>query len=99
MAGHEDRAAVMITAPVIDELGRPPSGEDRTSRVPLFLELPGRPGRLAGLPVCAGPLVQPLAILATEESLGSAMYPSRDIDMSSTDEDICSSPFFAARLP
>jgi hypothetical protein len=33
----------MITAPVIHELGRPPSGEDRTSRLPFVLKLPGRP--------------------------------------------------------
>jgi hypothetical protein len=65
----------MITAPVIHELGRPPPGEDRTGRVPFVLELPGRPGRLAGLPVRVGPLVQPLAILATEEIVGVSDVP------------------------
>ena len=71
----------MITTPVIHELGRPPSGEDRTRGVPLILEFRCRPGRLAGFAVRIGPLVQPLAILAAEEIVGVAMYPSRDIDM------------------
>jgi hypothetical protein len=66
---------------VIHELGRPPSGDDSTGRVQLIHHLPGRPVRLAGLPVRSEPLVQPVAILATEEIVGSAMYPSSDIDM------------------
>ena len=77
MAGHEDRDTpiVVISAPVIHELGGPPSGEDRTRRVPFVLELPGRPGRTAGLPVRVGPLVQPLAILAAEEIVGVGDVP------------------------
>src|SRR3712207_7554063 len=47
----------------------------RSRRVPFVLELPGRPGRLAGLPVRVGPLVQPLAILAAEEIVGVGDVP------------------------
>jgi hypothetical protein len=65
----------MITTPVIHELGSPPTREDRTGRVPFVLELPGRTGRLAGLPVRVGPLVQPLAILAAEEIVGVGDVP------------------------
>src|SRR5918997_1633659 len=72
---HEDGGTVVVPAPVILEFGRPPSGEDRTRRVPFVLELPGRPGRLAGLPVRVGPLVQPLAILAAEEIVGVGDVP------------------------
>ena len=75
MTGHEDRETAMVTAPVIHEFRSPPSREDRAGRVPFVLELPGRPGRLAGLPVRVGPLVQPLAIVATEEIVGIGDVP------------------------
>jgi hypothetical protein len=65
----------MITAPVIHELGSPPPREDRTGRVPFALEFPDRPGRLAGLPVRVGPLVQPLAIVAAEKIVGVGDIP------------------------
>jgi hypothetical protein len=65
----------MITAPVIHELGSPPPRDDRTGRAPLVSELRGRPGQLAGLPVRVGPLVQPLAIVATEEVVGVGDVP------------------------
>jgi hypothetical protein len=67
VAGHEDRETGMITAPVIHELRRPPPSEDRPGGVPFVLELPSRTGRVAGLLVRRGPLVQPLAVLAAEE--------------------------------
>ena len=65
----------MITAPVIHELGSPPTHEDRAGRVQFVLELPGRPGRLDGLPVRVGPLVQPVAIVAAEEIVGVGDVP------------------------
>jgi hypothetical protein len=40
----------MVTAPVIHELGSPPSREDNTGRVPFVFKDSGRPGQLAGLP-------------------------------------------------
>jgi hypothetical protein len=60
----------MVTAPVIHELGSPPSRDDSAARVPFVVELPDRLGRLAGLADRVGPLVQPLAVLATEEIVG-----------------------------
>jgi hypothetical protein len=44
---HEDWETVMVTAPVIHELGSPPSREDSTGRVPFIFKLSGR---LDGLP-------------------------------------------------
>src|SRR4051794_11719836 len=43
VTGYEDRDAVVVTAPVIHELGRPPPCEDGTGGVPLGFELCGRP--------------------------------------------------------
>jgi hypothetical protein len=46
----------MVTAPVIHELGSPPSREDSTGRVPFIFKLSGR---LDGLPARSEPIVQP----------------------------------------
>jgi hypothetical protein len=44
MARHEDRdAAVVVTAPVVDDLGGPPTREHRAGGVDLVDELSGRP--------------------------------------------------------
>src|SRR5215217_1861516 len=62
---HEDRNTVMITAPVIDELGSPPSHEDRAGRVEVVYQLSGRPGRPEELPLRSDePIVQPVAFVA-----------------------------------
>src|SRR5262249_48572782 len=62
---HEDRHAVMVTTPVIDELGEPPTHQYRTGRVDLVYQLSGRPGRPEELPVRTDePIVQPLAGVA-----------------------------------
>ncbi len=81
----------MITAPVIHELGSPPSREDRPAGVQFVDQLADRSGQLGVLPARSEPIVQPVIIVAAEESLGSAMYPSSDIDMSSTDADTSTS--------
>ena len=65
----------MITAPVIHELGSPPTHEDSTGRVPFVEELSGRPGRPGELPARSEPLVQPVAILAAEEIVGVGDVP------------------------
>jgi hypothetical protein len=65
----------MVTAPVIHELGSPPSREDSTGRVPFVFKFSGRPGRLDGLPARSEPMVQPLTILATEEIVGIGDVP------------------------
>lgn len=73
VTGHEDRdtSAVMITAPVVDELGSPPSHEDRAGRVHFVEQCSGRSGRPEELPVWSeGPLVQPVAIIATAVVVG-----------------------------
>ena len=75
MAGHHDRDAVVITAPMIDELGGPPSNEDRAGRVVLVDQLSGRPGRRVGLAVRAEPFVQPVAIVAAEAIVGVGDEP------------------------
>ena len=55
----------MITAPVIDELGSPPSHEDRAGRVPFVYQLSGRSGRPEELPLRSDePIVQPVAFVA-----------------------------------
>ena len=56
MTDHEDWETVMVTAPVIHELGSPPSREDSTGRVPFIFKLSGR---LDGLPARSEPIVQP----------------------------------------
>jgi hypothetical protein len=38
-------------------------------------KLPGRPGRLSGLPAQGEPMVQPLAIVAAEEIIGIGDVP------------------------
>src|SRR3954469_15848123 len=43
VTGYEDRGTVVVTAPVIHELGGPPPCEDGTGGVPLGFELSGRP--------------------------------------------------------
>jgi len=72
----------MRAAPVIDELGSPPSHQDRTGRVQLVDQLSGRPEEL---PVRSdAPVVQPFAAVSqapAELIVGPAMYPSSDIDM------------------
>ena len=60
----------MITAPVIHELGSPPSREDRPGRVQFVDQLFGRPGRLDPLPARSEPIVQSVAIVAAEEIVG-----------------------------
>lgn len=75
MAGHEDRDAVVITAPVIDELGGTPTHEDRAGRVVFVYQLSGRPGRPVGLPVRSEPIVQPVAIVAAELIVGVGDVP------------------------
>jgi hypothetical protein len=72
----------MVTAPVIDGLGGPPTHEDRAGREYFVYQFSGRPGRPEELPVRSDePMVQPVAIVATELIVGAAMYPSSDIDM------------------
>jgi hypothetical protein len=75
----------MRAAPVIDELGSPPSHQDRAGRVHLVDQLSGRPGRPEELPVRSdAPVVQPFAAVSqapAELIVGPAMYPSSDIDM------------------
>src|SRR5439155_11774990 len=61
--------------PVIHELRGPASREDRTGCLPFVLELPHCLGRLAGLALRVGPLVQPLAIVAAEEIIGVGDVP------------------------
>ena len=60
MAGHENRATVMVTAPVIDLFDRTPTRQHRPGRVHhLVVQLPSRSGRPGELPVWAKePLVQ-----------------------------------------
>ena len=65
----------MITAPVIYELGCPPTHEDRAGRVVFVDQLSGRPGRPVGLPVLGEPIVQPVAILAAEVIVGVGDVP------------------------
>ena len=68
-------SGVSITRTISSSICGPPSREDRTARVPFVLELSGRPGPLAGLPVRFGPLVQPLAVVAAEEIVGVGDVP------------------------
>ncbi|MCA2229742.1 hypothetical protein [Nonomuraea aurantiaca] len=65
----------MIASPVIHEFGGPPPCEDRTGRLPFALELLDRPGRRTGLRARVSPLVQPLAIVATEIVVGIGDVP------------------------
>src|SRR3954451_21942828 len=84
VTGYEDRGAVVVTAPVIHELGGPPPCEDGTGGVPLGFELSGRPPA-ANQSWSSSPLSPP------RKSWGSAMYPSSDIDMSRMDVDTSTS--------
>jgi hypothetical protein len=65
----------MITAPVIHELGSPPSCEYRTARVHFVDQLSGRPGQLDKLPARSEPIVQPVIIVAPEEIVGIGDIP------------------------
>jgi hypothetical protein len=56
---------------VIHELGGPPTGDDGTGRAPFVFERLDRPGSLDGLPVRGGPMVQPFAVVAAEEIVGT----------------------------
>jgi hypothetical protein len=65
----------MITAPVVHELGSPPSCDDRTARVHFVDQLSGRPEQLDELPTRSEPIVQPVIIIAAEEIVGIGDMP------------------------
>ncbi len=73
---------MMVTAPMIDDLGGPQTHQHRAGRVDFVYQCSGRPVR-PEIPVRSKhePVVQPVAIVATELIVGVAMYPSSDIDM------------------
>jgi hypothetical protein len=79
---------MMISAPVIDLLGGPPSDDDRAGRVQL-VQLSGRPGRPDPIPYgvtahsCSRSKPSPPGLPGSW--YGPAMDPSSDIDTSSTD--------------
>ena len=67
---------VVVTAPVIHELGGPPSRDDRPCRGPqLVHQLGHQPGLLDRLPGRSEPVVQPVVILAAEVVVGIGDVP------------------------
>jgi len=77
--GHEDRdtSAVVLTAPVIDDLGGSPTHQHRAGRVHFVDQCSDRPLLPDELPVRSEyePIVQPVAIVATELIVGVSDVP------------------------
>ena len=74
---------MVISTPVIDLLRGPPSDEDRTGRVHLVEQLPGRPRRPVRVRDGA-PLVQPVEAVAAGVArfvVGAGDVPVEGIDM------------------
>ena len=88
----------MVTAPVIDDLDDSPAHDHRAGRLDHVDELAGRAGGPADCRRDRTPVVQPVAVVTAEASWGSAMYPSSDMDMKSTEAGM-STPVRMSRPP
>ncbi len=72
---EQHRDLVVVTAPVVDDLGGPPSHEDRAGRVHLVDQPFGRPGRPEEVPFLSdAPVVQPFA--AVSQAVAGSVSPT-----------------------
>jgi hypothetical protein len=79
----------MITAPMIDELGSPPSHENRAGRVHFVDQLSGRPGRPKELPVWSdASVVQPFA--AVSKAAAEFIVGAGDVPVESSTREVLS---------